>query len=239
MNDELKSLFDSFNIVEDSKSNGGPGTGPAISTGSDNSTSSDNKDKPDISLRAARASDFITAKTAEIMSVNSDQRFNPDGAKGSDILKLRDHQQEILRLISTGMKPKAIAMTLGIHVQTVVNARNSDLGQAMLQMLHSERNITISKTTERIDALAPLAVDVFEKIMVDENIDISIQHRAARDTLKAAGIMVDHKKVDHGYLTSDEVRDLKSKFTKDFDGNMEDVEFTVTESNQSGEGEER
>jgi len=144
---------------------------------------------------------------------------------------MRDHQQEILRLISTGMKPSVIAQLLHIHPQTVSNVRNSELGQAMLGMLHTERNVTIAKTAERVDALAPIAAGIFEKLMTDDDVDDSLQYRAARDTLKANGILVETKRVvgDSPYLTGEEVTDLKDRFKKDFGQEITDIEFTDSE----------
>ena len=172
---------------------------------------------------------IIRERTAQIMSVNEDDRFVPAGTKQYDITKLRDHQQEILRLLGTGMKPKTIALILDIHIQTVSNVRNSELGQALLSMLHTERNITIAKTSERIDALSPIAADIMEEIMTDEEEDSSLKYRAARDTLKANGIFVEKNPVilDSPYLTAEEIATMKGKFKKDFDGeDITDVVFT-------------
>ncbi len=174
---------------------------------------------------------IIRERTAQIMSMNEDDRFVPEGTKQVNLVKLRDHQQEILRLLGTGMKPKTIAALLEIHVQTVSNVRNSDLGKALSSMLHTERNITIAKTAERIDALAPIAAEVFEEIMTDVNEDQSLRYRAARDTLKANGILVEKSTVilDTPYLSGEEVSTLKGKFKKDFGQDITDVEFTEVE----------
>ena len=175
---------------------------------------------------------IIRERTAQIMSVNEDDRFVPKGTKKIQLSKLHDNQQEILRLLGTGMKPKTIAGILDIHPQTVSNVRNSDLGQALLSMLHTERNITIAKTAERIDALAPVAADIMEEIMTNEEEDSSLKYRAARDTLKANGIFIEKSTVilDSPYLTTEEVAVLKGKFKKDFDGeDISDVTFTEAE----------
>ena len=172
---------------------------------------------------------IIRERTAQIMSVNEDDRFVPEGTKKIQLSKLHDHQQEILRLLGTGMKVKTIALILDVHKQTVSNVRNSDLGKALLSMLHTERNITIAKTSERIDALAPVAADIMEEIMTNENEDPSLKYRAARDTLKANGIFVEKSTVilDTPYLSAEEVSTLKDKFKKDFNGeDITDVVFT-------------
>lgn len=176
--------------------------------------------------------EIIRKRTAEIMEQNDDERFKPAGEeKEYSLAKMRDHQQEILRLLSTGMKPHVIAKILDIHPQTVSNVRNDPLAQAMLGMLHAERNITISKTAERVDALAPLAAEIFEDIMTDDDADQSLQYRVARDTLKANGILVETKKIigDSPYLTGDEVTDLKDRFKKDFGEEITDVKFAEVE----------
>ena len=176
--------------------------------------------------------DIIRKRTAQIMAVNKDDRFVPNGTKEYDIVKLRDHQQEILRLLGTGMKVKTIAKLLDVHKQTVSNVRNSGLGQAMLSMLHTERNITIAKTSERIDALAPVAADIMEEIMTDEDEDPSLRYRAARETLKANGIFVDKTTVilDTPYLTGEEITTMKHQFKKDFGEEITDVAFTDTDT---------
>lgn len=176
--------------------------------------------------------EIIRKRTAEIMEQNEDERFNPVGEKKEySLTKMRDHQQEILRLLSTGMKPHVIAKILDICPQTVSNVRNDPLAQAMLGMLHTERNITISKTAERVDALAPIAAEIFENIMTNDEEDSSLQYRVARDTLKANGILVETKKIigDSPYLTGNEVTDLKDKFKKDFGEEITEVKFTDAE----------
>jgi DNA-binding CsgD family transcriptional regulator len=213
LNKELKAALDALNDVPSLKSN--------VVGDSSNDNGNGFVDGAEI----------IRERTAELMDVNTDRRFNPPGqiAKASDIAKLRDHQQEIVRLLATGMKPKTIAQMLRLHPQTVVNIRNSDLGQAMLRMLHGERNVTITKTAERIDALAPRAAEIFEEIMTDDQADASLQYRVAKDTLKASGIMVEkHINIQkHSYLDEEEINSLKSNFKKDFGSNIEEVEFTT------------
>jgi DNA-binding CsgD family transcriptional regulator len=173
-----------------------------------------------------------------------------DGTNGSDpnsskysqaMTKISDNHQEILRLLSTGMKPKNIAATLEIHVQTVINVKNSDLGKAMLQMLHAERNVTVAKTAERLDALAPKAAEVFESIVFGgDNVTLDLQYKAAKDVLKGrSGLLSEQKSIGHthAYLTEDEVSDLKVKFKKDFNEDIEDVSFETVE-NENGEQSE-
>ncbi|MHA2066629.1 MAG: helix-turn-helix domain-containing protein [Candidatus Thorarchaeota archaeon] len=169
---------------------------------------------------------IVRERTAEIMSINEDGRFNANGEKEYDMTKMRDHQQEVLRLLSTGMRPRAISDMLGVCVQTVSNIRDSKLGQAMLSMLHAERNVTIAKTAERVDAMAPKAAEIFEDIMTDPNADRSLQYRVARDTLKANGILIERRENinrDGAYLSGQEVSDLKGKFKKDFGENIEEA----------------
>lgn len=171
---------------------------------------------------------IIRERTAQIMAINEDDRFVPEGTKQYNIDKLRDDQQEILRLLSTGMKAETIAKLLGCCIGTVSNVRNSDLGKALSSMLHTERNITIAKTAERVDALAPMAAEIFEEIMTDPDEDPSLKYRAARDTLKANGILVEKSTVilDTPFLSGDEVSSLKGKFKRDFGQDITDVTFT-------------
>lgn len=171
------------------------------------------------------AEEIIRERTADIMDYNEDKRFNPDGSQSYDLAKLRGHQQEILRLLSTGMRAPEIASLLGVHKQTVSNIQNSELGQAMSRFLHTERNVTIAKTAERIDALAPKAAEVFEDILFDPNVDRSLQYRVAKDTLKANGIMVDRKIIvsENSWLSPEEIAKLKGQYKKDFGDDIEDA----------------
>jgi hypothetical protein len=165
-----------------------------------------------------------------------DRRFKPKGRREERSLKvLQDHHQEALRLLSTGMKPDTISKLLGVHIETVRNTKYSKLGKAFLRMLHSERNITVSKSAERIEALSPLAVEKFEEILLDDMMDPSLQYRVARDTLKSAGIMVDRKQVEHAYLNADQIDDLKTKFKKDFKQSMDEAIFTVVDDVDTGD----
>ncbi len=199
-------------LEQPEQSNGSVGLSQSSNNGSDN-------------IEVGATEDIIRERTAEVMEYNEDKRFNPDGSQSYDLTKLRSHQQEILRLHSTGMRAPEIADLLGVCKQTVSNVTNTDLGQAMLSMLHAERNVTIAKTAERIDALAPKAAEVFEGILFDPEVDRSLQYRVARDTLKANGIMVERKSVahNHTWLSHDEIDELKGRYKKDFGGDMEDA----------------
>lgn len=181
------------------------------------------------------AEEIIRERTADIMDYNEDKRFNPDGSQSYDLAKLRGHQQEILRLLSTGMRAPVIAELLGVCKQTVSNVENSELGKAMSRFLHTERNVTIAKTAERIDALAPKAAEVFEGILFNPDVDRSLQYRVAKDTLKANGIMVDRKIIvsENSWLSSKEIADLKNQYKKDFGGDIEDANVVKETSDVS------
>lgn len=196
-------------------------------------------------------SSLIRQRTVNLMGVNFDRRCaGVDGDRGDSefsevggsqysksLTKISDSQQEILRLLSTGMKPENVAIELSVHTQTVINIRNSDLGKAMLQMLHAERNVTISKTAERLDALVPQAAEIFEETLYDPKADPSLQYRIARDLLKGrGGLLVEQKTVGHAhaYLSKDEVDGLKKKFKQDFGEEITDVDFESEELTESG-----
>lgn len=194
-------------------------------------------------------SSLIRQRTVNLMGVNFDKRCTGvDGERGDSefkgddgsqysqsLTKISDSHQEILRLLTAGMKPKNIAVSLGVHPQTVINIRNSDLGKAVLQMLHAERNVTISKTAERLDALVPQAAEIFEETLYDPKADPSLQYRIARDLLKGrGGLLVEQKTVGHAhaYLSKDEVDGLKKKFKRDFGEEITDVDFESVESEE-------
>jgi uncharacterized protein YjcR len=144
---------------------------------------------------------------------------------------MRDHHQEIIRLLSTGMKAKVVASTLNCDVQTVRNIRRSRLGQALVSALHADRNVTIAKTAERIDALAPRAAEIYEEIAHDPDVDKSLQYRVAKDLLSGTGLLVNRSvsAIEHPYLTNDQIKELKGRFKKDFGSNIEEVKFEEVE----------
>ena len=69
-----------------------------------------------------------------------------------DLQKLKPIHKEILRRVAQGMKSVEIARELGVHPDTVCNAKCSKLGQAYLEQLDRE----LDDMSVRVAAWGPL-----------------------------------------------------------------------------------
>ena len=110
--------------------------------------------------------------------------------KTYDIKALWQRSHEILALALQGMKQVEIAEILNITPQTVSNTLNSDLGKQKLSVMRKGRDEKAIEVSERIEDLTTRALDVYEKIFVNEDgqANIELQKKTADTvTLELSG----------------------------------------------------
>lgn len=98
------------------------------------------------------------------MSVSGRSRL-PANKRNYQIQRLQDSHQEILRQSVLGRTREDIAIALGISPATVTNVRNSELGRAQTEVLHSTRDEATTDIAQKIQELLPTAVGVLEDVM--------------------------------------------------------------------------
>lgn len=157
------------------------------------------------------------------MSVPSDQidhRRNPDGNRCYDIKTLWDHHQEIIRLLSMGYRPSAIAAELGVHPQTVSNIRNNPIAQAKIRELQGFRDDDAASISKRIRDLAPVAINVLEDSLfhAEENIEDkdSRSHgiASARTVLEHAIPKKFEGRIIHGHVSLSQINKMKEEIER-------------------------
>ena len=134
------------------------------------------------------------------------------------IAEIRDHQLEIIRLLTVGVKPKDIARHLRITPQTVYNIRNHPVVRQMLRQLHAARASETADILSSIRGLAPLASDLLREVLefrpgkaADENAlvpSVREQVDAAKTVLKLA-IPPDAGLAPDAALTPEDIEAIK------------------------------
>jgi len=151
---------------------------------------------------------------------NTDKRRNPNGNQHYGIKELWNHHHEISRLLLLGYNNKKIASALGLTPQTISNVRNSPQMKRKLFLMSSARDNDAIEVADRIKALAPKAVRVFEEVMETalEDDAFVTDKDLRRDAITSAKIVTDHAhpkevKGEHivGFVTMEQVREAKKR----------------------------
>ena len=167
--------------------------------------------------------------------MSGDKRFKKDRSqKKYQIQRLWDMHHEILRRLVIGQKPVDIAEELGITPQTVSNVRNSPIVQRQIKMLQSQRDADAVTIRDRIDFIAPKAVQLLEKKLDEELVEdgevTQVGVRAALGTLDFAvpkrGEINVKFGVDAELLTELKERARKSQMLSE---NTKDADFKLIE----------
>ena len=126
------------------------------------------------------------------------RRALPGERKTYDIKQLWQRNHEILRMALIGMKAPQIADVLGIHVQTISNTINSELGRKKLSVMRLERDEDIVDIAKDVAKMYPAALKTYKDILagtcksklMKETADTLVMdiggHRAALKTESAA-----------------------------------------------------
>ena len=142
------------------------------------------------------------------------RRALPGQRKTHDIKQLWQRNHEILRMALIGMKPKDIANILGIHVQTVSNTMNSELGRKKLSSLREKRDGDIVDVAMEVTKMLPKALETYEKILDGKEVS-KIQKETADTLVMDIGGHRAPTKVKsesaHLFLTPDDIKEFKER----------------------------
>ena len=181
--------------------------------------------------------------------IETDRRRNPNGNQHYKIKKMWESHHEISRLLLLGYNNQKIAKAIGITPQTVSNVRNDPIMKRKLAMMNMARDKDAIEISDRMKALEPIAIEVFNKVMnvalEDEDgvARIETDKDIRRDAIASAKIITDHQhpketKVEHnvGYVTVEMIQEAKRRALEggsfkdeDDDNKIEDAEFKEVE----------
>lgn len=117
----------------------------------------------------------------------------------------------IARYLVAGMKSPEIAELLGVSTQMISNFRNSPVGQSHLATLKAEADANSLDLRARIKEVAPYAIDVLTKVMLDDETSSAVKIRAAADILDRDGTVsrkIESKSIV-AHLTGDQLKKIK------------------------------
>lgn len=170
------------------------------------------------------------AEMMGLQQVSGDMRRKgrPKTERRSQSLKeLREHHQEILRLLVIGLKPEDIARRLDVHTQTVSNVRNSPVAQAKLRTLSMLRDDELMSAGESIMETAAAAAQNLKDAVVNKSIPVMIDGNIVNQPLKNKEILDASKdildraghgkiqrvtgQVEHRHYTPDEIVTIREE----------------------------
>ncbi len=170
--------------------------------------------------------------------IETDRRRNPNGNQHYKIKKMWESHHEISRLLLLGYNNQKIAKAIGITPQTVSNVRNDPIMKRKLALMSMARDKDAVEVADRMTALAPIAMEVFEEVMnkaLDDPEGITDQKDLRRDAIASAKIIADHThpketKVEHnvGYVTVEMIQEAKRRALEGgafSENKIEDVNF--------------
>lgn len=142
-----------------------------------------------------------------------DRRRNPEGRQ-YQIRELRLMHHEILRLALLGLNNTDISTMLNITTVMVSNVLNSEIAKRQLEIMSGNRDADALAVREQIANMAPLALEVLEGIMMDENASDRNKITAAVDILDRGGYAA--PKVIQGqfltaHLTPADIQSIKDR----------------------------
>jgi hypothetical protein len=139
-----------------------------------------------------------------------------------NVSTLSDFHKEVLRLVSVGMSNVDIAEQLSCSAQAVSNIRNSPVSKEHLEKLSGARDADTVDINDRINELAPRALELLENIIngtgEGEKASISLRAKEANALLDRAGFSPVRKLSSQGlsmHLTVDDIERIKER-AKDF-----------------------
>lgn len=128
--------------------------------------------------------------------------------KSYDLKRLFGRHRQICRLfVLGGMKGIEIAQVMGIVPQTVYNVLGSELGVKLCKELSSGLDDEMVEVQQRLQELSPLALDIIEETMLDEETSQPLKVKVADSILNRAG---------HNPAVKIEQRSMSLKIDADF-----------------------
>lgn len=162
----------------------------------------------------------------DLFRIRADRRRKDRATRKTyDPIALNQRHQEILNMHVAGMKESQICETLDVTPATVSNTINSTLGQQKISMLRGARDADTLDAVARIKELLPKALDVYEKILSDEEslnglahagASINLQKATADTIVKDLSGLAAPKKVlvGHAHITPELIEEFKAQGRK-------------------------
>ena len=124
--------------------------------------------------------------------------------------KLSPLHEEILRRLSLGLTRKEVSAGLGCTTAVVTYVKYSQAGQLKLKELGLTRDQMTVALEKRVSDLGPLAADVIEDVLQDEDASIAIKARTALDVLQMNGISKAPQENANKHLTDSIIESIKN-----------------------------
>lgn len=141
----------------------------------------------------------------------------PSENRKYQLRQLNEMHHEIIRLSLIGLKPKQIAMMLGITEATVCNATQSAKGRQSLAILRAVRDSDSIDIAKDIVEFAPRCVEVLQEIVDDPNNPAAVRGKFAVELLGIAGHVKPQRVQVQGtmtHLSIDEISAIKARARK-------------------------
>lgn len=135
----------------------------------------------------------------------------PPREPAHDLQKLQTGHQEILRLLTAGMKPADIAREQGCVVATVLNLRKSTLGKEKLNELSADRDTHAMEMAQTLQHMSDYAIGVLDELL-QPDIAPNIRFAASKDVMDRAGYGAVTRSLNMStVVTSDDIEAVKRR----------------------------
>ena len=109
-------------------------------------------------------------------------------SKSYDLKRLFGRHRQICRLhVLGGMDGQGIAQLMGVTPQTVYNVLGSELGVKLCEELSNGLDDEMREVQQRLQELSPIALDIVEETMLDEETPLPLKVKVADSILNRAG----------------------------------------------------
>ena len=139
-----------------------------------------------------------------------DKRYSPIGERKYMIKTIHARHHEIARRIALGQENVEIANALRITPQNVSDVRNSPLMLSLIKLLQDSSDQKVADTTKRINSMLPKILDRFEGIIEDQMAKDTDVITLGKDLLDRGGYSPT-RKILHGHLTAEDLREIKQR----------------------------
>lgn len=168
----------------------------------------------------------------------------PSGNGQYNLQNLRGKHRIIIRMHISGLKNLEIADSLGISEAMVSYTLNSPLARQQMAILQGQADLTSIDVLQEAMGLAPVAMEVYEQIMLSPGAKDSDRKSAADSVMEIAG----HRgrrtvDVNHRVVTDDYILEAKRRAREraGASGMLVDAEdaVVVEETETAGDGQSR
>jgi len=143
------------------------------------------------------------------------RKIDPNTGQEWEAKALWESSHEMVRLAFLGWRNTEIAERLGVDKITVSNTINSTLGQKKLQLMHDARDADVIDVADKIAELAPKAVDVYRRILEEDDAKLSLKKNTADTILKDILGYQAPKKIEgkfaHAHLGEEDISRIKER----------------------------